>query len=506
MSSDPYPLSPKKEMLSLFKKTLAALLVSGLVLAFAACKSGDGPKEPTSTPADTPVGTPTDTPTQTPDEEEIDYESDLSTERFDGYDYRILVRKGNIATQWFEEPQEDAVDDAIYKRNKAVEDRYGITVSCAEGTGSNTDTSALNGILAGDDAYDIIFTHSRSAFSYATQGACYNALDIKSLHLDKPWWSKNIVNDCSINDRLYVLDGDISINGLSSAMCLMFNKRLFDELGYDYPYDMVRDGEWTFDEFAYLAKKGGKDLNGDGVMTPEDDQYGFWTGMWSAPINILYAGGQKVYNKNEEGELELTLYSNKTVQIFDSFFNLMNNEACFLEITEGSLDNYDGPAPFPAGRAMFIAGGLGGAKGYRDMDDDFGILPYPKFDEEDEYSTTINGAAPLACIPLTVGDPERTGAITEALAAYGGKYVLPAFYDVSLKTKYARDDDSEEMMDIIKDSIIFDVGYLCGGQYQSHGRDLSTTTNHDFSSWYSARESAAKTDLKNFNKDYAGIE
>ena len=482
------------------KLLVAALAVSAAVMLTSCPASRKEPEQPapTVTPGEDPGTGPVEPPNS------VDYFGDLSTDTFDGYDYRILVRKGALDTQWFDEPQEDAVSDAIYKRNKAVEERYGITITGHEGTGSNTDTSALNGILAGDDAYDIIFTHSRSAFAYAVQGAGYNIHDIRSIHLDKPWWSPNISESCTIGGNLFVLDGDISINGLANAMCLYFNKRIFDELGYDYPYDMVRDGEWTFDEFAYLAKKGGKDLNGDGVMQPEDDQYGFYTTEWGAPINILYAGGQKVYDKDDEGNLQITLYSNKTVQIFDSFFNLLNNESCFLQFTTYDI-NYTGSNLFVGGRAMMYDSTLGNAKGFRDMDDDFGILPFPKFDEEDEYSTTINGFAPLGVIPLTVSDPERTGAITEALCAYGSYYVLPAFYDVSLKTKYARDNESEEMMDIIKDSIIFDIGYLCGGQYQSHGRDIAHLTNRDFSSWYIARETAAKNDLKKFNEDYGGI-
>jgi len=433
--------------------------------------------------------------------DEAYYTGDLSNETFDGYNYRILVRKGSLGTQYFDAPQDDVVNDAIYRRNKAVEERFNIEISAVESNNGDYETDALNSILAGDDAYDVVFTHSRAAFVYAVQGACYNALDIESLHLEKPWWSQNIVESCSLNNKLYVLDGDISITGLSNAMALFFNKRIFDELGFEYPYDMVRDGEWTFDEFAYIARKGGKDLNGDGVIKPEDDRYGFWSSVWSAPINILYAGREKVYDKDANGELQLTLYSNKTVKIFDDFFGLAGNSASF--INDG---NYKGASPFAEGRVMFEANGLGSSKSYRNMEDDFGILPYPKYDEEDEYGTTINGWAPLMIIPITVSDAERTGAITEALAAYGSMYVLPSFYDVSLKTKYARDDDSEEMMDIIHDSIIFDIGYLSGGQYASHGCALYRTEGHSFASWYTAREEKAHQDLEQFKKDYAGIE
>ena len=154
---------------------------------------------------------------------------------------------------------------------------------------------------------------------------------------------------------------------------------------------------------------------------------------------------------------------------------------------------------------MMASGGLGSAQGLRDMDDDFGVIPYPKFDENDEYSTAINGAAPLVIIPVSVSDVNRTGAITEALAAYGHRDVIPAFYEKSLKSKYARDEESEEMMDLIKDSIIYDIGYVAGGPLQSVGRDLSKATTRDFSSFYAARESSAKKSVEEFNKDYGGL-
>ena len=489
----------------MLKKVLTALLVAGLVLSFAACDkketpSGSGsdtPKNPTEQTDPGNAGTSSDT-------EDIDYDAILSKETYDGYNYRILVRKGNLNSQYFEEGQEDIVDDAIYRRNKTVEEKYGITISASESSHSNYDTDALNSILAGDDAYDVIFAHSRAAFAYAVQGAGYNIHDISTIHMDMPWWSKNINDNCTVNGKLYILDGDISLSGLSSAMCLLFNKRIFDEKGFDYPYEMVRDGEWTFDEFAYLAKKGGEDLNGDGVMKPEDDQYGFVTAEWEAPINVLYAGGQKIYNINDEGAVELTLYSNKTVEIYDEFFRLMDNEACFLRFTEGNI-NYSGPDIFSSGRAMMASGGLGSAQGLRNMDDDFGIIPYPKFDETDEYSTAVNGVAPLIVIPISVSDVNRTGAITEALAAYGHRDVIPAFYEKSLKSKYARDEESEEMMDLIKDSIIYDMGYVAGGTFQSVGRDISKLTTHDFSSFYAAREGSAKKAVEEFNADYGGL-
>ena len=435
-------------------------------------------------------------------EGEFDYDAQLSNERYDGYNYRILVRKGYLSKQYLEEDSEEIVESATYRRNKEVEAKYGITITASESSSAGDETDALNSILAGDDAYDLIFSHSRSAFTYAVQGAAMNINDISTINLNNSWWSQDVKNSCDVNGHVYVLDGDITTEGLSSCMAVFFNKRIYDELGFDYPYETVKDGEWTFDEFAYYAKKGAADLDGDGIMTPEIDQYGFVTGEWEMPIGILYSGGQRIFGKNDEGELELTLYNNKTVEIYDEFFSLMDNEACFISI-EGQ---YSGGLHFAQGRAMMQAATMGSAAGFRNMDDDFGIVPYPKFDEDDDYASIINGHASLGLIPITVSDAERTGAITEALCAYGSKYVIPAFYEVSLKTKSARDEESEEMMDLIREKTIFDIGYLAGGSFNSTGRALARLPSHDFASFYAERENKAKEQVKDFNHDYGHFE
>lgn len=436
------------------------------------------------------------------DSEEIDYTSDLSKEKYDGYNYRILVRKDSLSDQYLENDSDDLVESATFRRNKLIEQMYGITITASESSSNNYDIDALNSILAGDDAYDLVFTHARAAFVYAVQGAAYNFRDIESIHLDKPWWTKDVVESCTLNGKLYVLDGDISSKGLGATMCMVFNKRIFDELGFDYPYELVKEGDWTFDEFAYTVKKGAKDLNGDGIIEPEFDQLGYSSSQWEAPMNIIYTGGQKIYDKDENGELQLTLYSNKTVEIYDEFFSLIDNKACYLG-TEKST--YKGPDLFNDGRAMIADSELRHAQTLRNLDDDFGIIPYPKFDEDDEYATAVNAGSHMIFIPITVEDVERTGAITEALCAIGSRDVIPAFYEKSLKTKYTRDEESEEMIDLIRDSIVFDLGYVIHGTFSSCGKDLAVSTTHDFASYYAAGETAAKINLEEFYENYGGV-
>ncbi len=470
------------------KRTLA-LLASLLLVATVGCsKNGDGDKKNGGSGAN--VG---DDP----------YTENLEVNNYDGYNFRILIRPSNIADQYVGEGSADPIEDAVYKRNQLVQDMYNITISATESSDRNYETDALNSILAGDDAYDAIFPHARAAFSYAVQGAVLNLNEIDALKLDNPWWSQDIVDSANVNGNLFVLDGDISLGRYSGAMTMFFNKRIFDELGLDYPYQMVKDGEWTFDEFARLTKLGADDLNGDGVMDPENDRYGFQSTEWQSPISFLYTAGQKIYDKNDEGIPELTLNTSKTVDLFDKYFDLMDSEGNIIYLENGTVT---GPDLFTEGRAMFHDAGLGSAKSYRNMDDDFGIIPLPKFTEDDDYATIVNGYNHLLIVPITVEDEERTGNIIEALCAIGSRDVVPVFYDQSLKTKFSRDTESEDMIDMIRDSIIYDLGYCAGGTFQSIGRDLAVSSTHDFSSTYAANEAAALFKLKQFNESYGGIE
>ena len=468
-----------------FRKSLA-LLAAALMLTCVGCKKSETKKNNTDVVID----------------ENDPYTSNLEINDYDGYNFRMLVRPSQIKDQYLEEGTGDPIEDAVYKRNLTVESMYNITISATQSSDSNYETDALNSILAGDDAYDVIFAHTRAAFAYATQHAVLNINEVDSIHLENPWWAKDIIESADINNHLYVLDGDITLARYKGVMCLYFNKRIFDELGLDYPYLMVKDGTWTFDEFSKLVKKGSKDLNGDGVIDVENDQYGFQSSEWQSPISILYTGGQRIYQKNEQGIPELTLNTSKTVDIFDKYFELMDSEGCIIYL-ENTLT---GPDMFREGRAMFRDGGLSSAQGYRNMDDNFGILPYPKFTESDEYASIVNGYSNLLVIPLTVPDEHRTGNIIEALCAIGSRDVVPAFYEQSLKSKFSRDNESEEMIDIIRDSIIYDLGYAAAGTFDSIGRSLARSTTHDFSSTYASQESLALFKLREFNKAYGGIE
>ena len=102
---------------------------------------------------------------------------------------------------------------------------------------------------------------------------------------------------------------------------------------------------------------------------------------------------------------------------------------------------------------MFLTCELKSASVMRDMDATFGLLPYPKYDESQEnYQTLMNASSCLLTVPNNIEDPEFTGTVLDALSYESLQSVLPEYYDVSLSQKGLRNDESIEMLQIIRNT------------------------------------------------------
>jgi hypothetical protein len=113
---------------------------------------------------------------------------------------------------------------------------------------------------------------------------------------------------------------------------------------------------------------------------------------------------------------------------------------------------------FMDGRVLFAPEVLVHIETMRDCKVDIGILPPPKYDEaQDAYvcyadGWCVNGLS----IPSTNVNPDDAGFLFEAMAADSLNNLTPAYFDVVLTDKYARDAQSVRMLDLILDSVVMD--------------------------------------------------
>jgi len=131
---------------------------------------------------------------------------------------------------------------------------------------------------------------------------------------------------------------------------------------------------------------------------------------------------------------------------------------------------------------------------FREIEDDYGVLPMPKYDEaQEKYLTSVNPLSYIYTIPITVTDKERTTVLFEAYCYEGYNYVRPGFYEIALKTKYSRDDASAQVYDIILDGRVVDFGFMFDGGVGMFNimNGLMQNKSTDFASAYASREAAA---------------
>ena len=280
----------------------------------------------------------------------------------------------------------------------------------------------------------------------------------------------------------------------------MFNKMLLDEYDVESPYDLVNEGEWTIEKFGSLCKTVSEDLNQDGIFN-QNDRYGLL--VWDDSIvGMVNAAPQRCCTINENGQLELTFYNETTLDALTQYVNIAYDTEYALTFQRYIKSVSD---MWQNDQGLFLTALIDNMPKYREMESDFGILPYPKLTttQENYYTTIAPYNSQFICVPLVVNDIEMTGVITEALAYYGQTIVTPALYDVTLVGQSARDEESEEMLDIIFDNLVYDIGYYYQiGTYNKQLIIMLREYNSNFTSMYDTYKPTADNKIQQINMFY----
>lgn len=397
--------------------------------------------------------------------------SEAPERNFEGYNFRILSRQAVSDNHHWEakdivadEETGDVINDAVYRRNTAVTEKYNIKIT-------RTDSEDAAGIasrtvLAGSDEYDAMFTGIASTVGVAQNGILLNLKSIPYVDLPKHWYDQNANAQLSVGGKLYATFCDFTIMDKDATWVYLFNKQLIKDLGLDDPYKLVKDGKWTIEKMAEMSRGAAKDLDGDGVMTWQD-QFGWQGECWNMYAGIIASGIQTV-SKNDDDLPEYTGLGERGIIAFNQLLSLLGDKNLCLRSDDisysGNLWTDVMDASFMEGRILFVNAGMNRVTLFRSMDTDFGIIPSPKLDEnQPDYCDTISpGQATALSVPASVSDLERTGIIIDSLCAESAYTLIPAYYDITLKTKFARDDESAEMLDIIFGTRSFDLALVYG--------------------------------------------
>ena len=479
------------------KKSICSLLLAMLFVltSFASC---------TKKASDVSNGAETDvqkTETQNEGRLSSEYSPNIpeqDVKLFNGKTFSMLIGSTGQSI-YAEEENSDIINDTTYRRNKLVEDHFGIklnivkTGAAATGEGQQQATTQFRSLIeSGDQTYNaFIHVQHTGMPQMILERYFIDWNELPYINLSDEWWYSNITNDLCFGDKIYVMTGDYALY-IDRIDCLLFNKDIFDELGLDYPYDDVLDGTWTWDKFEELVKMGAKDINGDGIMKYEDDRWGLVG--WSPELlyALLISTGYSPLEKDADGMPVLNQNVSEAHDKYQRVVDLFSDKQSAWNETSVYASQRE---TFTSGRAMFFDSFLGSITTLSEVEFDFGILPYPKWDEDSPYRNRSSNMTALTYIPVTNPDLDLTGAVLEEMAYQSAKELTPTYFDTVLTVKSTRDVESEAMLPIIKNNARF----LYDGYFPNIYFMVGSGTN-TFTSTFQSNLSKYEADLEDMRE------
>lgn len=384
-------------------------------------------------------------------------------------DFVILVA-GNFAGNDFSatETETATVNKAIYDRNKYMLDEYGVNIITKELIASNSATGSGVGYemlyteyLAGTSEYDAALIASQDAISAGYKGYLHDLGDIPTLDLTSDIWDQNILSDLGTYGRNYFATGDISYVDDASANVVYFSNATLDSLGFDSPYDLVKSGEWTFEEYYRMIKAAGADLDNDGAYSAQTDRFGLLSDSANS-LSMLTAADEKIADF-VDGKLTLTLKNDKTVALYDEYQALVRTPGYALNWERDDTYNTgDITTMMNDSRALFWSRTLLNYRTLKNGSVDYGLVPFPKYDAaQSGYKTRVDAyASQVVCVPETVENFNRTGKVLTLLAEQGGAVQDAYRTDIATSKSGEFDENIFNMLELVMDSSAYDFGAI----------------------------------------------
>jgi len=434
---------------------LSALL---LIAALSAVACGDTD----STSAETTSGISNDTAAETVEETAALYSADyLPDADYNNYVFRTVTVEGLPVA--VEKEDGDVVNDAIYQRNLVISERYNVTFEDTYVGDYNAMTSTFKtSALAGSNDFDLCRLIMRDAFSMAQEGYIMPVSELPYLDITQDWYIHYVNEELTINDRLIFAYSDECINAFTGTMCVIFNKKIVNDLDLTSPYTLVNEGSWTYEQFFALAEEAISDVDNDGKYKPDTDRFGIFAVHDEILPSMWVSAGMKVVEK-EDGIPVFTAEGNdRLIGLLEDVYDYWKRDGmcydAFLDRGYDELYRSESRTQYADGHALFMVMSFGGLEELRDMEQDFGLIPTPKYDEaqSEYYARLIDG---WICVPLyCCENPERTSVIMESLAVESKNYVIPAIYEDAIQNKYLRDEESVQMLDMMQKNRVIDLG------------------------------------------------
>lgn len=446
-------------------------------------------------------------------ETETSYDPEVPKIDCGGRAFTILEREADVTGWWAsidvysEGLSGEPINDAVFERNLKTEDYFNIVIQPYSVPHENFKKTLQDSAAAGDALCDLAMLTLASAISSSQDNLLHDLNDFDCIHKDAPYYTHNVFEDTSILGRNYLAVGDMTLIANEGTWALMFNKEVAEQYRVEDMYELSRNHEWTVDRFYGIMQDIGADTNGDGKVD-DGDFYGMITSgeTYSA---LIYALGYKTIDKDENDGLIYRGLTEQLTTAAEKIIQIMDTERITFNYSKMGSDWEPAQHMFENGQSLFYGEVLQCVTRLRNMDVDFGLLPWPMFDEsQDTYKTLIHSwASDALTIPTSVIDPEMSAYVFEYLSYQSMSYLKPAYFDKTLTYKSMRDEDSMEMLEYVLDGRVVDIGYVAdvGGVCSGLVNQLNSG-RYELSSYFQKKLKAADRQLSNMMESYSAFD
>ncbi len=345
------------------KANMKKLLAMGLSVVLAVgCLTGCGGDDTSSTSGDT---------AKTGDENG----SSSSKKTFDDLG-GMSIKIGDWYTS--EDTGESEYAKATEDYRKEIMDKYKFKIS-RESAYSYTDQQEtyVNGVMSNSPSCQLFYLYQEMVSAPLMKGLMYDLKTLPEFDFTEEKWNQTVVELMSIGNGIWGMSPENEPRG-----GVFFNKRMLKEagIGEDEPYDLQKDGKWTWSKFEEYCKKLTVDADGDG----KTDQYAlasfskYYLPMCAANNNATFVSRDKDGNyQNATGTKEFLEAMNWGMSLMDKGYIMPKPDGA-------AWDWYK--AAFRDGEVAMQTAEVYEISAFASMEDDWGFVMFP-YNEKNKDAT-----------------------------------------------------------------------------------------------------------------------
>ncbi len=356
---------------------------------------------------------------------------------------------------------------AVSRRNEKINKKYNVQIITEYMSAEVLLNEVAMADKAGDYFSDFAVIRGGDFSAYVTKGYFLNLKSLPYTDYSAPYYRQNAMSQLTIDGAIYGAVGDAT-EQIERYVCLYMNKTYAEALGRTCPYEVVRDGGFTWEYyFASLKELPAEEI---GFVSAFNDEITAAMTLFSGGVHFLAADDRDVLRLACQNDMAKTmvgfaktLFSHKTNTLEVTVTSPADSADGTNEVAETEVltQKLTGFSVFEAGRSLYGIGTVGNMEALENAGFSWEILPLPKASEEQPYYTPVTADAPVIVALASSQNLDGMGYVLQALQAASHGYLANEFY-VDAMQRLITGVNTLDMLDIIRESPFYDLAIFLG--------------------------------------------